>query len=441
MYNNIKSEPIVRVGIARFEKISFRISNNVRIESGNSYSNLTISDYCAYIVNNEIVVKDNANDSVVAKNDNKISLLQNDKENDFIEISDIEIGINFHWNRKEKQRFNGDFEFLIVDGKIQIINNIKLENYITSVISSEMNGNNPEELLKAHAVISRSWLMAQVSGKKLEGAPIITDSETITWYDREDHSLFDVCADDHCQRYQGITRAYNPNVKKAIEATRGLMLTYNGEICDARFSKCCGGTTEVFETCWQPVHLGYLEKVDDLDKNFTADLTQESEAEKFINSEPDAFCNTNDQELLQKILNSYDFESKNFFRWTVNLKSKQASELVKKKTGEDFGEITDLIPIERGTSGRLCKLKVVGTKKSKIIGKELEIRRILSETHLYSSAFTVEKTSDGFVLHGAGWGHGVGMCQIGAAVMAEKGYSFAEILEHYYVNASLTKCY
>lgn len=437
MYNKITKEPIVKVGIATFEKITFSLSNDAKI--GNE--NVRKGNFSAFVQNDMIVLKNTDNETIVTTAKDKINLYQTDKENDFIEISDIEIGINFHWNRREKQRFNGDFVFERTGNKILIINIIALENYITSVISSEMNGNNPEELLKAHAVISRSWLMAQISGKKLDGKQVKNDNETIVWHDREDHDRFDVCADDHCQRYQGITRAYNPNVKKAIAETRGQMLTYNGEICDARFSKCCGGTSEVFETCWQPVHLDYLEKADDFSTDFTKDLTVEENANEFINSNPDAFCNTNDKELLQKILNDYDFESKNFYRWKVEFSQKELSELINRKSGEDFGEIKDLIPVERGTSARISKLKVVGTKQTKTIGKELEIRRLLSETHLYSSAFTVEKSGEKFILHGAGWGHGVGMCQIGGAVMASQGYKYDEILKHYYKKAEITKLY
>jgi SpoIID/LytB domain protein len=260
--------------------------------------------------------------------------------------------------------------------------------------------------------------MAQIHGKKPEGQKIVTDQEINTWYDREAHTLYDVCADDHCQRYQGITKTYNPNVEKAVEATRGMFLMYNGEVCDARFSKCCGGRSETFENCWQPVHYDYLESVEC------------------------PYCNTNDEALLRTILNDYDRQSKDFYRWTAKLNRKTLPELLKTKTGIDFGEITDLQPLERGESGRITRLAIIGTKRSKIFGKEVEIRRILSQTHLYSSAFEVEKTDGGdFVLHGEGWGHGVGMCQIGAAVMASKGFKYDEILRYYYKNVMIEKKY
>ena len=335
-----------------------------------------------------------------------------------IVINDVEIGKQFHWNKRENQRFNGTFSVKVVGGKVLLINHIPLEKYITSVISSEMSGECPIELLKAHAIISRSWLMAQISGKKPEGKPIITDDEICTWYDREAHDLFDVCADDHCQRYQGITKTYNPTVGKAVAETRGIFLTYNGEVCDARFSKCCGGKSETFENCWQPVHYNYLESVDC------------------------PYCNTDDAALLKTILNDYDQQSKDFYSWTATLNQGTLQELLKTKTSIDFGEIIDIEPLERGASGRITRLKIVGEKCTKIFGKELEIRRILSQTHLYSSWFDVEKTSGGtFVLHGRGWGHGVGMCQIGAAVMASKGHKYDEILRYYYKNVMIEKLY
>lgn len=335
-----------------------------------------------------------------------------------IEIDDVEIGKQFHWNKREMQRFNGTFTVKVVDGKVLLINHIPLEEYITSVISSEMSGHCPIELLKAHAIISRSWLMAQINGEKPSGQPFETPDEICTWYDRDAHQMYDVCADDHCQRYQGITKTYSPNVKQAVASTRGMFLVYDGKICDARFSKCCGGKTETFENCWQPVHYKYLESVEC------------------------PYCNTNDQALLKTILNDYDQQSKDFCRWTATLRQDVLQELLKTKRGLDFGEITDLIPLERGESGRITRLKIVGTKCTKVFGKELEIRRILSQTHLYSSWFEVEKTDGGhFVLHGSGWGHGVGMCQIGAAAMASQGYKYDEILRFYYRNAEIKTLY
>ena len=313
------------------------------------------------------------------------------------------------------------------------------------------------EFLKAHAVISRSWLLAQIekrnqNEKKKEDGGFFsfakTETEYIKWYDREDHTIFDVCADDHCQRYQGITKANNQTVVEAVEATKGQILKEGLEICDARFSKCCGGISEEFEYCWQNEHKNYLEPVrDDSDNSEIPDLTVEENAEKWIRSAPKAFCNTHNVAILSQVLNSYDQETTNFYRWKEVLSQERIANLIRTKQKEDYGEIIDLIPIERGKSGRISKLKIVGTKKTYIIGKELEIRRTLSDSHLFSSAFVVDKGEvvDGipqsFTLTGAGWGHGVGLCQIGAAVMGEEGYKYNEILMHYYRKAQIKKLY
>lgn len=374
-------------------------------------------------------------------------------EDAFFELKDVTIGINFHWERKENQRFAGDLKIIVEDGRLTAINVIKVEKYLTSVISSEMSATASEELLKAHAVISRSWLLAQIEkNRKISGngysSSVETEAELVRWYDREDHLNFDVCADDHCQRYQGMTRASTPQVVKAIEATRGEVLTYGGVICDARFSKCCGGAVEEFQNCWEDTEYPYLVKLrDSADSGNLPDLTVESEAEKWILSTPEAFCNTDDKEILSQVLNNYDQETSDFYRWEKYYSVDGISELVRKRTGIDFGKITDLIPVQRGTSGRLVRLEIVGTKRRRIIGKELEIRRTLSESHLYSSAFVVKKefSSDGslsgFTLKGAGWGHGVGLCQIGAAVMGARGYGYRQILLHYFVGADIEKQY
>lgn len=370
------------------------------------------------------------------------------------ELKGVTIGVDFHWQRQEDQRFKGALKLLATPDGIVAINQIDLEEYLTSVISSEMSANASKELLKAHAVISRSWLLAQIEKKLQLGqsseqhvSSTHQDEESlIRWYDREDHTLFDVCADDHCQRYQGISRASNPTVVEAINETRGEILTYNDKICDARFSKCCGGVTETFENCWEPVHHDYLIALRDDERHDFPDLTNEENARAWITTSPTAFCHTNDQKILSQVLNNYDLETADFYRWEIFYSRKELSELIARKTGIDFGEIIDLIPVERGTSGRLIRLRIVGTKRSMIIGKELEIRRALSESHLYSSAFIVEKEGDPkapsrFILKGAGWGHGVGLCQIGAAVMGAKGYDYQAILTHYFPNAVIERRY
>ena len=335
-----------------------------------------------------------------------------------------------------------------------MINSIDVEEYLTSVISSEMSATASKELLKAHAVISRSWLLAQIEKTfRLGKAPEKYKScerdrdQLIRWYDREDHGMFDVCADDHCQRYQGITRASTPIVEEVIHETRGEILTDGESICDTRFSKCCGGVTEQFEHCWEPVPHSYLTAVRDSKESAFPDLTDPVEAEMWIRNSPDAFCNTTDQKILSQVLNNYDQETTNFYRWKVTYTQEELAGLIHRKSGIDFGEIQDLIPLERGSSGRIEKLQIIGTRRIYTIGKELEIRRTLSETHLYSSAFVVDKENmrlnipQRFVLTGAGWGHGVGLCQIGAAVMGEQGYSYTEILSHYFRGAKIEKRY
>lgn len=375
---------------------------------------------------------------------------------DTFELIDVVIGVNFHWERKENQRFKGDLLFLVENG-LEAVNIIPVEDYLTSVISSEMSATASLELLKAHAVISRSWLLAQIekqnrisdTGKKYS-AHTETSDELIKWYDREDHVKFHVCADDHCQRYQGVTRQSTPTVAQAVNYTKGQVLTYNGDLCDARFSKCCGGVFEQFEYCWEPVKFNYLvARRDNVNPMNFNDLRIEAEAVKWIESRPDSFCNTSDAEILSQVLNNYDQETTDFYRWTVEYRQDELSTLVRERSGIDFGNIIDLQPVERGTSGRLSKLRIVGTKKTLVIGKELEIRRTLSTSHLYSSAFTVERHDIDpvtglparFTLHGAGWGHGVGLCQIGAAVMGTKGYGYDQILHHYYPGAEITKVY
>ncbi len=383
------------------------------------------------------------------------------EKTDVFELKDVTIGINFHWERKENQRFNGALKFIVEDGKLTAINVISIEDYLTSVISSEMSATASLELLKAHAVISRSWLLAKkteeekgVYNQSSSVCVIHTNEGTnneeyIRWWDREDHTRFDVCADDHCQRYQGITRASTEKVRQAVNETRGQVLTFNNKICDARFSKCCGGVMEEFQNCWDDVKHPYLRKERDSKNEFLVpELWQEDEAQSWIRSSPSAFCNTKDKNVLAQVLNNYDQETTDFYRWRVEYTQDEIAELILRRSGVDYGQILDLLPIERGTSGRLIRMKIVGSKRTKTIGKELEIRRTLSNSHLYSSAFVVDKEyTDNtaipakFILTGAGWGHGVGLCQIGAAVMGNEGYSYNQILLHYYIGATIDTLY
>ena len=385
----------------------------------------------------------------------------------------VKIGINFHWEREEDQMFSGGLTVLPAGEGLVAINSVLVEDYLLSVISSEMNGDAPEEFLKAHAVISRSWLLARptLGGGDSGGLPdSVADSSEecsdngpehiIRWYDREDHTLFDVCADDHCQRYQGLLRAGNANIRRAVEATRGLVLTDgpDGSICDTRFSKCCGGVSERFSACWADEDFTYLQAIrDTYAENSTSpagsvpDLSDEQTARDWILSSPEAFCNTSDLVLLSTVLNSYDQETADFYRWKVEYTQAGLSDLLRRRSGIDFGDVLELRPLKRGASGRIIELLIQGTLRTVIVGKELEIRRWLSESHLYSSAFVVDTVYEQrpggvhvpskFILHGAGWGHGVGLCQIGAAAMSARGCTFDRILAHYFRGSCLTRLY
>ncbi|MCP4312128.1 MAG: SpoIID/LytB domain-containing protein [Bacteroidetes bacterium] len=437
--------PEIHVGIVRSERLEFRFDGPFMTE-GKRLEGMAE----AVFRGGQIEVMQ---EGQVLASGNEVSFTPVDASGARFGISDVVIGIGFHWEQKEDQLFPGSLKLMILEGEIQAVNLVPVEEYLVSVISSEMRGDSSPALLKAHTIISRSWLLAQIEKQdKLSGSgesyALIheTDEEYIRWYDREDHQKFHVCADDHCQRYQGITRAHNPGVVKAVEKTVGEVLVYDHTICDARFSKCCGGVVEEFQYCWEPESHPYLKRVVDNPAGLgisVADLKVESNAAAFIRSSPDAFCNTSDARLLGQILNDYDQVSSNFYRWEFGYSQKEISGLIREKSGIDFGDITDLLPVERGESGRLVKLKIIGTKKTLVVGKELEVRRWLSPSHLYSSAFIVEReeVKDGipgaFLLRGAGWGHGVGLCQIGAAVMADRGFSHEEILNHYFIGASI----
>jgi SpoIID/LytB domain protein len=436
-------EPEISVGIVSAQKIHFTL-NGIFLAKGETVSGEQVVSFSE----GGILWKDNLY--------RELTFTPQDDQNSF-SLYDVTIGINFHWERQETQVFSGTLKLVVDEEKIVAINILPAEDYLTSVISSEMSANSSLELLKAHAVISRSWLFAQIEKRKAmsgkgEGFFSFTKTkeEYIRWYDREDHTIFDVCADDHCQRYQGITKASNATVAEAVRATRGMLLMHDNQVCDARFSKCCGGATEQFEYCWENDHHPYLTAVRDAGKEENQplpDLTKEEEADRWIRQAPPSFCDTRDEKILSQILNHYDQETSDFYRWQIQYTQEELAELIRTNTRTDYGDILDLIPVQRGTSGRICKLKIVGSLKTYTIGKEMEIRRVLSDSHLFSSAFVVDKreVTDGvpqfFLISGAGWGHGVGLCQIGAAVMGEKGYSYEEILLHYYKDAEIRKLY
>ena len=404
-------EPNVTVGIVSGQKIVFELNGNYTAKGETLVGMQTV---------------ELAEGGLLWRGQNYRSLRFKPQDDDAsFTLHDVTIGVGFHWERQEKQTFRGMLRLVVEADKVLAINELPVEQYLESVISSEMSATSSPELLKAHAVISRSWLLCQMENRQKEGRDkansffsfVKKDDELLRWYDREDHTLFDVCADDHCQRYQGITRASSPAVAEAIKATRGQVLMSGNELCDARFSKCCGGQTEEFQYCWENIKKPYLVSVSD------------------------PFCHTSDRRILSQVLNDYDQETPDFYEWTVAYTQEELTELVNRKTKLDLGDIVDLIPLDRGTSGRIWRLQLVGTKRSFIIGKELEIRRALSETHLYSSAFDVEKRDNRFILHGRGWGHGVGLCQIGAAVMGEKGYDYDDILLYYYRGAEIKQIY
>ena len=483
LYNNGK-QPNVSVGIVSGQKIHFSLNK-------------------PYLAKGEVVTGEQEvefSEGGVLWNGNQYSSLTFHPQScdASFSLSDVTIGVNFHWERKETQTFLGTLHFVVESDKICAINELPVEKYLESVISSEMSATSSLELLKAHAVISRSWLLAQMKKRRDVAESgnnffsfVKKDDMLIRWYDREDHTIFDVCADDHCQRYQGITKETSPHVAEAIRQTKGQILMDGEEICDARFSKCCGGITEEFQYCWENTPKSYLSAVRDIalgikpkglkssmnaeclkdarnteglkdgdtenlkgskalmDSEYRLpDLTQEEEADRWIRSNPPAFCNTTDRKVLSEVLNDYDQETADFYRWKVTLTQEKLQQLLEEKLKMNFGCILDMKAVERGTSGRISKLQIIGTEKTFTIGKELEIRRALSDSHLYSSAFVVDKCDldenqvpQRFELIGAGWGHGVGLCQIGAAVMGNEGYSYDDILLRYYQGAEIKKIY
>ncbi len=400
----------------------------------------------ARIGQNGLALED-ASGKILAGN-NEITLFPANPAHDFFTLQDVRIGINFHWDRLQTLSFRGSLILKMNDNStLSVCNLIGLEDYLASVISSEMSADAPLEFLKAQAITARSWLVAMLEKKKEpRAAQIRHDDEISVWQDVNDHEGFDVCADDHCQRYQGITKIISANVTRAMDETRGLFLTSNGKICDARYYKCCGGRTEEFSAAWEDASYPYLTSIDDSPEP-RPPIVSEEDAALWLDSHPAAYCNTTDKETLGRILPSFDLETLHFYRWQVEYEKEELQNILFKKSGIDFGEIQHIIPLQRGPSGRISRLKIAGTKKTMVVGKELEIRRWLSETHLLSSAFVVAVEHDPaglvkrFVFHGGGWGHGVGLCQIGAAVMAVQGFNARNILAHYFPGAALEKLY
>lgn len=438
LIRKLLQNPFVKVGILSAPSVVFSLETTFLCSVS---TELLKGDFTVSCVEGKIVFNNTEYDEIYIEPQNYAAAT--------FEVHDVVIGVGFHWERKENQRFKGAIHLLIEDGSVVLINEVQVEDYLHSVISSEMSATSSLELLKAHAVISRSWLLAQMEYSDSESAECVTDKGPATntilkWYDHSNHSLFDVCADDHCQRYQGVIRATTPTVQQAVRETKGEVLLYNNQLCDARFSKCCGGISERFSTCWENRDEPYLQAVSDTaSQNLISDVSDEKLAKEWILSSPDdVFCNTKDTAVLSQILNTYDQETPNFFRWKVVYAPQELADLLRQRSGIDFGMIQDIRALKRGASGRIEKLEIVGSLRTVKVGKELEIRKWFSTSHLYSSAFVVEKDKQGnFTFTGAGWGHGVGLCQIGAAVMSQKGYTYEQILQHYYTGVSIVALY
>jgi len=438
---SVKNQPKITVGIMdRKTEVFGRLDGNFH---GDGFGPVS-GPFSAKATVGMIVLSDEAHREIARSPSVRLTAA---KDSTF-KLFNVTIGNRFHWERTEDQTFQGN---LILcphkDGTIAAINEIPLEDYLTSVISSEMSASAPMEFLKAHAILSRSWLLAALGRREKTketsipaGKIIEKEEEVIRWYDRGEHDLFDVCADDHCQRYQGIMKIASEQAEDAVRETRGMVITFQDEICDARYSKACGGITEDFDTAWDDRQVPYLGSISDASVPHPPIGTEE-EASAWILSEPEAYCHTRDERLLEKILPDFDRETKTFFRWRIEYSRKELEEILREKSGFDFGGLQEIVPLIRGPSGRISRLKIVGSKRSMVVGKELEIRRWLSRSHLYSSAFVVTVEAERFILHGAGWGHGVGLCQIGAAVMATRGFSAEEILRHYFRGVEIKKVY
>jgi len=452
--SEIEAGPVIRVGLKSARLVEITLAGQYRTSSGNL---LEPGDYAVEYDGGRVRLA--TSDPIVSP---VLSLIPVDLETCRARIHGITIGVGFHWQRRESQDFQGEIEFLPAEEHLQVINQLPLESYLISVISSEMSASSPAELLASHAVVSRSWLMAQMHRRFPLANHAVHETvvegygdnpqELIRWYDRENHSLFDVCADDHCQRYQGISKAFSQAAFDAVTKTRGMVLTYGDEICDARYSKSCGGMTEEFRAAWEDRDVPYLAPVYDgpaaETPSFSFALADEANARSWIEASPQAYCNVKSPELLARILPAFDQETTDHYRWSVEYSQDELSELLESRLRMNLGAIETMTAVRRGKSGRIIRLKITGENRTIVIGKELEIRRALSASHLYSSALVIYPVRDRlsifpdrFILRGAGWGHGVGLCQIGAAVMADRGFTHQEILAHYFRGASLTRVY
>jgi stage II sporulation protein D len=443
--HSMENQPKITVGIMnRQAKITGRLNGNFCANE----SGLISGRFTGKLEGEMVVVADDSDRKIIRSPSVRLTP---QKDSNF-ELFNVTIGNRFHWERTEDQTFMGDLILLSCnDGTMVAINEIPVEDYLKSVVSSEMSAEAPAEFLKAHAIVSRSWVLSAVSRRKRRKETSVqtmkgSQEEIVRWYDRENHALFNVCADDHCQRYHGITKIVSEQAERAVRESHGMVLTQHNKICDARYSKACGGITENFETAWGDKRIPYLTSISDSPAPYEPIETEE-EASAWIYSEPEVYCNTKEKGLLEKILSDFDRETGNFFRWTIEYSRTELEEILREKSGIDFGMLKEIIPIRRGPSGRISCLRIVGSKENILVGKELEIRRWLSRSHLLSSCFIVEAEqgprgeAKRFILRGAGWGHGVGLCQIGAAVMATQGRSAEEILKHYFRGVEIRKIY
>ncbi len=432
----MKHEPKIGVGLVDRQTVVRGLLDGYFLREG---IGLISGPFSATVVDGKVVVFDQTGREITRSP----SVALTGQQGSSFSLFDVLVGSHFHWERREDQTYSGDLVLKPrADGTIAAINEVPLEDYLASVVASEMSPSAPTEFLKAHAIVSRSWLLSGLQGKreKITPAQKISEEEVLLWYERREHDLYDVCADEHCQRYQGTGKKGSKRAEQAVRETRGIVIASGDEICDARYSKACGGLTETFSTAWDDRQIPYLVSISDAPVRHRQILTEE-EASAWIFSDPAAFCNVKDEDLLEEILPENDRQTKNFFRWKTEYSRKELETILLKKSGIDFGSLQEILPLRRGPSGRIFRLKIVGAKRSVVVGKELEIRRWLSRSHLYSSAFVVRTEADRFVFYGAGWGHGVGLCQIGAAVMAKKGFSAEKILKHYFLGAEIKKIY
>jgi SpoIID/LytB domain protein len=342
-----------------------------------------------------------------------------------VAVFDVPVGTGYHWEQKEDRTYPETMIFLLdVNGKLAAVNAVPVETYLEGVVPSEMHPNFPEEALKAQAVAARSKALANLG--------LVHSADP-----------FDFCSDVHCQVYGGLSKTA-ASANRAVKKTAGLVLWEGGKIIDAVYGGVCGGHTEDVDKAWRTAPKRHLQGIADGPRQLKRyePLDDESNVRSWIQDSPPSYCNT----LTGSLPDALNY-TKKYFRWEVTLPQDELRSQIERRLGRNLGAVRDLIPISRGVSGRITKLKIVGTNGEQIVEGELNVRKCLSSTTLWSSCFIVERKDGGsappesFTLRGAGWGHGIGMCQTGAAIMALKGYGFDRILKHYYKNVRIKKLY